>query len=125
MRSHSVLVFILLFSACSNPLPELAGIDRKVWIEDKNGCAAKRRGMQEALSKEKEKLKGLSEMDIVALLGKPDENELYKRNQKFYSYYVTPGPGCTDVEEQPQKLVIRFNAMGYAQLVTLQQHTEQ
>lgn len=125
MRRPSALVFILLFAACSNPLPELAGIDRNVWIEDKKGCAGKRSGMQEALSREKEKLKGLSEMDIVALLGKPDENELYKRNQKFYSYYVTPGPDCAEAEEQPQRLVIRFNAMGYAQLVTLQHHTEQ
>lgn len=75
--------------------------------------------MESALTAEVNKLRGLSEMDIVKLLGRPDENELYKRNQKFYSYYVTPGPDCPEHEDIPRKLVVRFNAMGYAQLVSV------
>lgn len=121
MRRFSPLVLLFCLSACTRPLPELEGVNREVWIGDKNACNGKRALMEAALDTEKEKLKGLSEMDVVELLGKPDENELYKRNQKFFSYYVTPGPDCDDHEELPRKLVIRFNAMGYAQLVSLSQ----
>ncbi len=42
-----------------------------------------------------EKMLGLNEMEIVDLLGKPDKQELYKRNQKFYRYYLQPGPACS------------------------------
>jgi hypothetical protein len=121
MPRFSPLILLLCLAACTKPLPELEGLDTGRWKEDKNACAGKRALMEASLMTEKDKLKGLSEMDIVELLGKPDENELYKRNQKFFSYYVTPGPDCPDHEELPKKLVIRFNAMGYAQLVALSQ----
>lgn len=121
MQRLSITTLLLCLVACSKPLPELKGIDRERWIDDKNACGGKRALMEEALKTEKDKLKGLSEMDVVELLGKPDENELYKRNQKFFSYYVTAGPDCDDHEELPRRLVIRFNALGYAQLVSLAQ----
>lgn len=119
MQRLSLLALFLSLAACSKPLPELEGINRQAWMEDKNGCNGKRALMETAVSTEMDKLKGLSEMDIVELLGKPDEHELYKRNQKFYSYYVTAGPDCTVPDETPRRLVVRFNAMGYAQLVSI------
>lgn len=119
MQRLSLLFILLSVVSCSKPLPQLEGIDREVWIEDRNACGGKRSLMEVALGKEMEKLKGLSELDVVGLLGKPDEHELYKRNQKFYSYYLTAGPGCPDQAELPRMLVIRFNAMGYAQLVSI------
>lgn len=118
MYRASLLLLVLVLS-CTKPLPTFEGIDLDKWRNDKNGCAGNRQTMGDALSSQSEKLKGLSEMDIVALLGKPDANELYKRNQKFYHYYVTPGPDCPDHKDIPDKLIVRFNAMGYAQLVTL------
>lgn len=118
MYRAGLLLFVLVLS-CTKPLPTLEGIDLDKWRNDKNGCAGNRQIMGETLSSQSDKLKGLSEMDIVELLGKPDANELYKRNQKFYHYYVTPGPDCPEHKDLPDKLIIRFNAMGYAQLVTL------
>lgn len=111
-------IAFLLFS-CSKPLPALEGVDLVKWKEDKQACQGKRLGMVIALRKEQSKLKGLSEMNIIKLLGKPDENELYKRNQKFFRYYIAAGPGCPDHEPNPDKLIVRFNAMGYAQLVSI------
>ncbi|MBL7848981.1 MAG: hypothetical protein JNL40_16050 [Cyclobacteriaceae bacterium] len=119
MRKLSTFILCAVLVSCTNPLPTLEGMDISKWKDDKNGCFGKRQEMEPALTQQMNKLKGLSEMDIVDLLGRPDENELYKRNQKFFSYYVTPGPDCPDPEELPKKLVIRFNAMGYAQLVSL------
>lgn len=121
MPRFSLLLAVLLLAGCGKPLPELEGMNLEAWKDDKNGCAGKRAPMEAALTGEMEKLKGLREMEIVELLGRPDENELYKRNQKFFSYYVTAGPDCNPHEELPRKLVIRFNAMGYAQLVSLTQ----
>ena len=113
------VILLLLCIGCGKPLPDLQGVDAARWRADKNACLGYRREMEHALTLEKDKLKGLSEMEIVNLLGRPDKNELYKRNQKFYCYYVSPGPDCNDAEEQPTQLIIRFNAMGYAQLVSV------
>lgn len=119
MQRLSLLALLFTLATCSKPLPELEGIDRQAWIDDKNGCGGKRAVMESAVNTEMEKLKGLSELDVVELLGKPDEHELYKRNQKFYSYFVTAGPDCDGHGEESRRLVIRFNAMGYAQLVSI------
>jgi len=119
-RFRIAFLFLLLVPiACSNPLPKLEGVDTSAWKDDKLGCSGRRQEMEAALVKEMDKLKGLSEMQVVDLLGRPDENELYKRNQKFYFYYVTPGPDCPTAEELPRRLSVRFNAMGYAQLVSV------
>jgi len=117
---RSLALTVLVFAGCSKPLPTLEGVDFQKWKEDKHACGGFRGTMESALKIEMEKLKGLAEMDIVELLGRPDENELYKRNQKFYYYYITPGPDCPDHQPIPDKLVLRFNAMGYAQMVSIE-----
>jgi hypothetical protein len=109
----------LLCVGCTKTLPTLDGVDTERWRADKNACLGDRQDMEDALTREKDKLKGLSEMDVVDLLGRPDKNELYKRNQKFFCYYVSPGPDCDNAVELPSQLIIRFNAMGYAQLVSV------
>jgi hypothetical protein len=77
--------------------------------------------MADAIRSQKDKLLALDEMEIVQLLGKPDENELYKRNQKFYYYYLTPSESCASDEGlKSSRLVIRFNAMGLAKEITIE-----
>jgi hypothetical protein len=77
--------------------------------------------MINALQTEKDKLLSLNEMQIVDLLGRADQNELLKRNQKFFSYFLTPGPDCNNQEDTTSiRLVIRFNAMGLAKEVTIE-----
>lgn len=115
----SALLILFLLSACSKPLPTLEGIDLDKWKDDKNGCLGIRQSMEEAIQREHSKLKGLSEMDIIEMLGRPDQNELYKRNQKFFYYYIRPGNMCSNPEPTFVRLEIRFNAMGYAQLVAV------
>lgn len=120
LQLRSAFIFLVITTACSKPLPALEGIDRDKWTSDKNACSGDRTSMKQAMGTEMEKLKGLAEMDVITLLGRPDENELYKRNQKFYYYYLTPGPDCPEHPPIPDKLVIRFNAMGFAQLVSME-----
>jgi len=114
----SALIALMLIS-CGKDLPTLDGIDTERWKNDKSACLGERNKMLLSMRSEMVKLKGLKEMDIISLLGKPDANELYKRNQKFYYYFMSPGPACTTRDSVTQRLVLRFNAMGYAQLVSM------
>jgi hypothetical protein len=104
-----------LLSSCGRSLPHLDGVDDAKWKNDKNGCAGARATMADAVLSQKEELLSLSELEIVDVLGKPDKQELYKRNQKFYYYFIRPSPDCNQTSSaNPLQLVIRFNAMGLA-----------
>jgi hypothetical protein len=117
-RSLCLLIFLAL-CACERPLPELHGMDLISWKKDKNGCGGKRTAQIEMLKGQKNKFQGLSEMQIIGLLGRPDQNELYKRNQKFYYYLLEPGKPCgTNIESR--KLSVRFNALGLAKEIEVE-----
>ncbi|MBL7862609.1 MAG: hypothetical protein JNJ65_15695 [Cyclobacteriaceae bacterium] len=110
----------LILCACGKPLPDLAPIDLEPWKSDKGGCLQVRSASIDALILQREELKGLSETDLINLLGRPDRNELYKRNQKFYYYDLEPGLACADAVKNNQQLVVRFNAMGLAKEVSIE-----
>lgn len=121
LRSCSIVFLLTLCFACSKPLPQLKGIDLRRWQQDKNGCNRERAPMRAAIDHEKEKLLGLDEIQTITLLGGPDQNELYSRNQKFYYYFIEPAPLCpAHGDSAPAKLVIRFNAMGLAKEVSIE-----
>lgn len=117
----SLSLFFLTVLSCSKPLPTLEGLDASRWKEDKNGCLRQRATMREAIDREKEKLLSLDQMEVVSLLGRPDQNELYSRNQKFFYYFLDPAPACGG-ESAPgaERLVIRFNAVGLAKEVAIE-----
>lgn len=114
----SLSLFVLMTS-CGKPLPEWKGIDMEQWRADKNGCEGYREKNLEPLEKQLTSLEALDEMEIIKFLGKPDMNELYKRNQKIYYYYVQPSPECT-VYQHSKTLTIRFNAMGLAKEIAIE-----
>ncbi|HEY8934118.1 MAG TPA: hypothetical protein VIM65_02825 [Cyclobacteriaceae bacterium] len=119
--SKIVFIFLCSLFSCSKSLPVLDGIDLKEWNTDKNACTGKRLAMKDALTNQKEKLLGLNEMEIVTLLGKPDGNELYKRNQKFYYYAIQPSKECNlKTQNAVLQLVVRFTAMGVANEVSIE-----
>jgi hypothetical protein len=96
-------------------------MDMDAWKNDKQACAGERSSMISALQSQSDKLLALSEAEIIALLGKPDEAELYKRNQKFYYYFVEPSKECPQsAGSESKRLVIRFNATGLAKEVVIQ-----
>jgi hypothetical protein len=117
----SFLIFMVMSVACEKPLPTLEGIDLERWQQDKNACNNERGSMRQAIDHEKEKLLSLKQMQIVELLGRPDQNELYSRNQKFFYYFLEPAPACAgDNDSTAERLVIRFNAMGLAKEVSVE-----
>lgn len=115
-----VFLSILILSSCGKDLPILQGVDAETWKSDKNGCEGKRFGLTNAIRNEKEKLLALDEKEIIKVLGRPDRNELFKRNQKFYYYFLQPAPECKLGNEKPLKLVVRFNAMGLAKEIVVE-----
>jgi outer membrane protein assembly factor BamE (lipoprotein component of BamABCDE complex) len=112
MKSSIALLSLLLLGACSTPLPSIDGFDADLWKNDRNACQGHRKAQKQSLLSQKSKLLALKESQVVKLLGRPDENELYERNQKFYYYYLTASPTCSKPDSVQQRLELRFNAMG-------------
>lgn len=120
MRYFFLLTSVLLFSC--NKTVDLPNVDELAWQNDVNGCLGNRMTMVENVISDKDLLKGLNQDQIISLLGKPDQNELYKRNQKFFIYNIT----ATDCGEKPtvsprKYLSLRFNATGLAKEVVVYQ----
>ena len=109
-----------VIGSCELPLPSLDGIDLVQWKNDRNGCGGQRASMIEALQNQRNKLEGLTETQISKLLGRPDQNELYKRNQKFYHFFLQPGPACGQSTGKQLRLSIRFNATERAKEVAIE-----
>ena len=112
--------FIFVLASCGKALPSLEGIDLKQWKDDKNGCNHYREKTTDLLNSQFDKLKALDENQIAELLGKPDQTELYRRNQKFYTYFLEPSVKCDSPNERAKKLVIRFNGTRVASEVKIE-----
>jgi len=114
------IVFVMVAGACGKSLPTLEGINPRQWKDDKNGCNHYREKTIDLLTSQIDKLKALSETQISQLLGKPDQTELYRRNQKFYIYFLAPSAKCDPSNKKAKQLVIRFNGMRVASEVEME-----
>jgi hypothetical protein len=101
-------------------VPTLDGFDKTLWASDKNGCKGERLHFKTTLKAQSKKLEALSETEIVSLLGNPDSRELHTHNQKFYYYLISPSPDCGGLDSAASRLVIRFNAMGLAKNINIE-----
>jgi hypothetical protein len=116
-----VVILIALLTGCSKPSPTLQNFDAEKWNADKNGCNGNRKQLESILESQLKTLLGYTELELVELLGRPDQNELSKRNQKFYFYFIDPSPICGGkVDSIGKKLTIRFTAMGIAKEVLIE-----
>lgn len=120
LRSSFILAGILLVG-CGKPPPTLQNFDSDKWKADKNGCAGERKQFYTSLTTQRSTLLGFEELQLIELLGRPDQNELSKRNQKFYFYFIDPAPVCGEkTDSLAKKLTIRFNAMGISKEVLIE-----
>ena len=120
MRRLLSVVILAATVSCGKPLPEIEKLNLADWKDDKNACGAYRSQHIEEIKTQKDKLLALDESQIIKLLGRPDRNELYKRNQKFFQYYLEPGSVSANAKEGSLRLTIRFNAMGLAKEVAIE-----
>jgi hypothetical protein len=120
MRRSLLLSAFVVCLSCSRPIPELTDINLDQWKNDFKGCKGLRSPFTESLRSQKDKLKGLSERDLVALLGRPDRNDLSEHHGKSYQYFIAPGPGCEGVDSVGLSLTVRFNATGVSREVAIE-----
>jgi len=92
----------------------LQKFESELWIQDKNGCSGDRMNLKNQLLSLKHNMRGLKTSDIESYLGKPDAQELSARSQRYYIYFMEPGPKCDHAKENPQALFVRFSAVGLA-----------
>lgn len=116
MKIHKIIPLALfsIIMACGN-VPELKNINLKKWKEDKHACNEYRIEVVDDLLLQKDKLKGLSQNEMIQLLGSADKHQLYERSQKFFIYYLNPNENCDQYTESYLKaLYIRFNSLDQA-----------
>lgn len=111
MRKFLPLFLIITFSCVEKPI-EIENFDSEGWKADRMGCQNQRKALADILINNKDKLLGNSSQKIIGLLGKPERTELYTRNQRFYIYYITPGPECGEnhMDTEHDRLTLRFSA---------------
>ena len=114
------LLFFVLAS-CRTTI-DFESFDSQAWQGDRNGCLGQRENLLPDLMKEKDKLMGMNQQTVAWTLGQPDRQELYVHNQKFFIYFVDPSDACSgqDLEELPQQLHLRFDAIGKVNEISLQ-----
>jgi len=105
----SILITLsFLIIGCSSPNTDLPNFNEGAWKKDKDGCDGIRQQMRSQLIESKELLKGMNGDEISDVLGKPNNVNLAKRNQKYFIYNIT----CATDSKEPSTLSIRFNATG-------------
>lgn len=119
----AVVASILCVSGCGAKRKErkLERFDSVAWKTDKDGCNGTRASMKEDLLKNKYTMRGLSTREIIDLMGYPDAESLADRSQKYYIYFIEPGPKCDDYESKSTALYVRFSAVGIANELTFRE----
>jgi len=119
LKSVFYVLFILIISGCSNNTS--VSFDNESWKLDSYGCHEKRVKLYKVIIECQDEILGLTNKEIIKILGKPERNELYQRNQKFFIYHISPASRCNITnDEEILFLFIRFNAVGLSQEVFVQ-----
>ncbi|OJJ15081.1 hypothetical protein BKI52_40150 [marine bacterium AO1-C] len=116
MKSRLLYRILVVFAALAlyscKTAPEISGFDSKQWKDDPMGCKNQRAKFFPILEKNKDKFIKVESGQILKLLGRPDRNELYKRTQRYYVYFVNSGSQCKGVKGNYGKILrIRFDAL--------------
>ena len=119
LRSVASILVILLLGGCSNDIS--VSFDTESWKSDTYGCKQKRIKLYKEIIGYQNEILGLTNKQIIRILGKPERNELYKRNQKFFIYHISPTSKCSyTYNGEALFLFVRFNAVGLSQEVFVQ-----
>jgi outer membrane protein assembly factor BamE (lipoprotein component of BamABCDE complex) len=108
-----LITLSLALWACEEPI-RLQNFDAEAWKADKKACKNIRKQWIQSLLFQKSTLKGKSRLQILALLGKPDAQELYERGQRFYYYFWDKGVQCIGKNDlkSTKFIKLRISAIG-------------
>lgn len=116
--TFSIACLLLLCLGCLKKV-DVGDFDIEKWQSDPKGCLNIRPELIPEINKHKKALLGLYQKDVLDVLGPPEEQELYKRSQTYYIYYIDPAKSCESPADEPRKLLIRFTSLGIANEVTI------
>ena len=99
-------------TACDSS-KKIKGFDTTTWQADRLGCGGQREALRQSFDTIRQELKGLTQDEVLDVLGKPDFQRLYERNQKFYVYFLEPGAQCEGKADasRARTVVLRFSAI--------------
>ena len=114
-----LLLFLLLSVSCTEPA-RVEGFDSETWKSDKFACKGSRQQLEASFEQIRRGLYGRSEEDIKDILGKPDGEQLMKRGQRVFYYYLEPGSQCTvkDKLSEANRAEVRFNSLNKVSEIT-------
>lgn len=119
MKLNTAILLIFLITGCVEEIQ--VSFDNGSWITDTNGCKKIRMRIYKEIIESQKEILGLTNKEIIRILGKPERNELYKRNQKFFIYQISPASKCNVTNDiETLFLFVRFNAVGLSQEVFVQ-----
>jgi hypothetical protein len=120
MKKYSVFSLLLpLLLACSEPT-RLEGFDSSRWQQDRKGCQDQRSQMIADFDGIRRNLYGRPEAEIKDILGKPDAEQLMRRGQRVFIYYLEPGAHCSERNKlsEANRAEVRFNALNKVSEIT-------
>ena len=87
------MLITILGSSCEKAI-NLGQFDPQIWKVDFNGCDGSRTSQMQHLAKVKKEFYGISESQLLKILGKPNREELGERGKRTYLYFIAPGKQC-------------------------------
>lgn len=122
-KLYLFLVLLLTIGACQQGI-DIQNFDEQAFKNDLSGCSGVRKNMKQRLFDITPQLKGLSQSQIKATLGKPDRQELAERNQKYFIYFVEPSLQCKEStkNQEPLTMYIRFSAVNLSTEVSFKNY---
>lgn len=121
--SHFCYSFTLLLLFSCQTTPELKGFDAEAWQKDDFGCQGKRAELLSDFEKNKEQIMELGQNQVIAIFGKPDIRQPYKRGQVFYVYFYEPKFDCKKMEREARgkAVILRFDAIDRVSEITMEE----
>ena len=112
---HFFYILLVCLIACTES-KTFENFDAATWKQDKLGCQGERKRLAGDFEKIRRELLGLTQEEVLRLLGRPDFQLLLERTQKAYVYFVEPGVQCEGDRENSKARTVsfRFNAVNRA-----------
>ncbi|PVY40827.1 hypothetical protein C8E01_106169 [Pontibacter virosus] len=108
-----------MFVGCADPA-RISGFDSEKWQQDKKGCKGHRSTMVQDFDAIRRDLYGRPEAEVKDILGKPDAEQLMRRGQRVFIYYLEPGSHCNERNKlsEANRAEVRFNALSKVSEIT-------
>lgn len=102
------LLGLFVLNSCNNS--KFENFDNQAWKSDKNGCKGLRKTLVQEVLKRKKEIYGFTELEVIKNFGKPDINDLLRRQQKIYHYHLNHSEACSN-DSAILTLKMKFNAI--------------